>query len=198
MQQTLALQHVDIANAGQIGVLFKTFADTEGFKLLGLVGGHVAAEFTDKGGGTQAGDTHGVLILMLMHALNLGADHYEVKQLGERSVLRTGAGHIDDALLEANDGAGSDDRHAAQDMGLAGTNGVHLGYNAGELAAGTLYLYAGLDNVLNRCNANALAGLCNVKSHGFYASLYVVILINKGLDVIGVYEKRSVFNLGFV
>ena len=198
VQQALALQHMDIANAGQIGVLFKTFADTEGFKLLGLVGGHVAAELTDKGGGTQAGDTHGMLILVLMHTLNLGADHYEVKELGERSVLRTGAGHIDDALLEANDGAGSDDRHAAQDMGLAGTNGVHLGYNAGELAAGALYLYAGLDNVLNRGNANALAGLCNVKAHGFYASLYVVILINKGLDVIGVYEKRSVFNLGFV
>lgn len=88
---------------------------------------------------------------------------------------------------------------AAQDMGLAGTNGVHLGYNAGELAAGTLYLYAGLDNVLNRGNGErSRPGLCNVKAHGFYASLYVVILINKGLDVIGVYEKRSVFNLGFV
>jgi hypothetical protein len=85
-------------------------------------------------------------------------------QLGERGVVGAGAGHVDDALLEADDLAGGDDRHAAQNVGLAGADRVDLGDDAGELAAGAFDLDARLDDVLDRGDADALAGTWRCRS----------------------------------
>ena len=66
------------------------------------------------------------------------------------------------------------------------------------MTPGTLYLHAGLDDILHRGNADAFAWLCNVKARGLDTGLHVVVLIHKGLDRVGVDEKRSVFYLAFV
>ena len=198
MEQALALQHVDIANARQVGVLFKPFAYAKRFICLALIGGDIAAKLAHERSGAQAGYTHGMLILMLMHAFNGLAYHNEVVQLGERGVIRARTRHVYYAFLEADYRAGGHYGHAAQDMGLTAAYGIDLGDDAGELAARAFYLNARLDNVLDRGNANAFARLCDIKAHRLNTSLNVVVLIYELLHGIGVDEKRSVFNFGFV
>ncbi|MPM85000.1 hypothetical protein SDC9_132077 [bioreactor metagenome] len=48
-------------------------------------------------------------------------------------------------------------------MGFSGANRIHLGNDARELAAGALHLHAGLNHILHRGDAHALAGSCDVK-----------------------------------
>src|SRR5699024_11179532 len=108
VEQALTLEHVDVGHAGQVGILLDALLDAQGLKLLGLVGGHVPAQLADEDGGPQTGDAHGVLILVLVVLVALGGlgDDHEVIQLAERGVVGAGAGHVDDALLEADDLAG--------------------------------------------------------------------------------------------
>ena len=139
-----------------------------------------------------------MLILVLLDALDRLADHNQVVELGERGVLGARAGHIDDALLEADDLAGGDDRHAAQDVGFAGADSVDLGDDAGELTAGAFDLHAGLDDVLDRRDPHALARTGDVKLRGFDTGLDVVVLVHEGSHCLGVDEQGSVFYLAFL
>ena len=200
VEQALALEHVDIGHAGQIGILLNALLDAQGLELRHLVGGHAAANLTDIGGGAETRDAHGVLVLVLVVLVALGGlgNHHEVVQLGERGVVRAGAGHVDDALLEAHNLAGGDHGHAAQNMGLAAAHSLHLVDDAGEHAAGALNLHAGLDDILHRGDPDALAGLGDVKAEVLNPGLYVVVLIHKGLDSIRVNVQGTVFYLAFL
>ena len=195
MEQALALEHMDIRYAGQVGPLLHAFLDAEGLVFLGGIGSHIAAQLTDIGGGAKARDTHGVLILMLMYARYRLAYQHQVQQLGESGVVGAGAGHINNALLEANDLTGGNDCHAAEHMSLAGAYGVYLGDDAGEFAAGAFYLNTGFDYVLDRGDANALAGFGNVKMSVLYTGLNVVVSENEILGLVSVYEENAVFKL---
>ena len=200
VQQALGLQHVDISHAGQVGILLDTFLDAQSLELSGLIGGDVAADLTDKGGGTQAGQTNSTLVLMLVVLIAvLGlSNNNQVVQLAEGSVLGAGAGHVDDTLLEADDLTGSDDGHAAQDMGLTGTDGINLGDDAGEHTAGAFDLHAGLNDVLDGSDAHALAGLGDVELEVRNPILHVVLFIHEGLDGIGIDVKGAVFYFAFL
>ena len=200
VEQALALQHVDVGHPGKVGQLLDALLDAVGLKLRGLVGGDAAAQLADIGGGPETRDAHRVLILVLVVLIALGGlgDHDQVQQLGERGVVRAGAGHIDDALLEAHDLTGGDDGHAPQDVGLAAADGLHLADDAGEHAAGALHLDPGLDDVLDGGDADALAGLGDVEAEVLHPGLDVVILIEIGLDSVGVHVKGAVFYLAFL
>ena len=191
---------MDVGHPGQVGQLLDALLDAVGLELRSLVGGDLAAQLTDIGGGAQARDAHRVLVLVLVVLIALGGlgDHDQVQQLGERGILRAGAGHVDDALLEAHDLAGGDHGHAAQDVGLAAAHGLHLADDAGEHAAGALNLHAGLDDILHRGDPDALAGLGDVKAEVLNPGLYVVVLIHKGLDSIRVNVQGTVFYLAFL
>ena len=191
---------MDIGHAGQVGILLDPLLDAQRLELLGLIRGDAAAQLADKGGGPQAGHTHGVLILVLvvLIALHRLSHHHEVVQLAERGVVGAGAGHVDDALLEADDLAGGDNGHAAQDMGLAAANGVDLGDDAGEHAAGALHLDAGLDHVLDRGDPDALTGLGNIKTEVLDPGFHVVVFIHESLDRVRVNIQGAVFYLAFL
>ena len=83
-------------------------------------------------------------------------------------------------------------------MGAAGTDGVNLGDDAGEHAAGALNLNTGLDNILNRGDTHGLAGLCNIEVDGLQILAYVVVLVNELLNLIGVDVQNAVFHGTFV
>jgi hypothetical protein len=71
MQQALALQHVDIGHARQGGELLHAFLDAVGLKGLGRRPGvTLRPELADERGGAQAGDADGVLVLMLLDAVD--------------------------------------------------------------------------------------------------------------------------------
>ena len=83
-------------------------------------------------------------------------------------------------------------------MGAAGAHGIHLGNDAGELTAGALHLHAGLDHILDRGDANALAGSGNVKAELLDPLPDIVILVHESLNGFRIHEERSVFYLAFV
>ena len=120
-----------------------------------------------------------MLIGVLENAFYGLGNHDQVVELGERRVLGARTGHIDDTFLETDDLTGGHDSHASENMGLTGTNGVDLGDDAGENAAGALYLDTGFDNVLDGGDPNALPGFGNVEADGLETSLYIIVLVNE-------------------
>ena len=197
VQQALSLQHVQIANARQAGQLLQAFLDTVGLVGLDLVGSDVAAQLTDEGSCAQASETNSALVVVLLGASDGLNDQNQVQGRRERGVLSAGAGHVDDALLEADDLTAGNDCSTLQNMGTAGTNSVDLGDDTGEHAAGALNLNTGLDNVLNRGDANIFAGFCDVKFDGLDVSLYVIILVDESLNVLCIDIQNAVFDSTF-
>ena len=139
-----------------------------------------------------------ILVFVLFVVFHRLSNHNKVVQFAEQGVVGTGAAHVDDTFLEAYDLAGGNDGHAAQNVGLAGTNGIDLSDDAGELSAGAFDLNAGLDHVFYRGNTNALAGTGNVKAEGFDPLLYIVVGIEEISDRIGVNVKSAVFYFAFL
>ena len=137
------------------------------------------------------------MLVILIALGRLGHDH-EVVELGERSVVGAGTGHVDDAFLEANDLAGGDNGHAAQDMSLAAADGVNLGDDAGEHTAGALYLDPGFDHVLDGGDTDALARLGNVEAEVLDPGLHVVIFVHECLDSVRFDKQGAVFYLAFL
>ena len=82
-------------------------------------------------------------------------DH--VAGLGVGRVLRAGAGHVDDALLEADQLARCQDGRTGEHQGLALAHGLDIAQHAREHLALALDLPAGLDDVLHRHNAGLVA-----------------------------------------
>ena len=70
--------------------------------------------------------------------------------------------------------------------------------DAGELAAGAFDLDARLDDVLDRGDADALAGTGDVEVGGLDAGLDVVVVIDERLDRFGVHEQGAVCYLAFL
>ena len=118
---------------------------------------------------------------MLLHVVHGLAHHAQVEGLGERRILGAHAAHVDDALLEADDGAGGDHGHALEGIGLAAAHRVDLADDAGEDAALALDLDAGLDDVLDRGDAHGLAGLGDVEAHALELLLSHCNLLHVGL-----------------
>ena len=200
MQQALGLKHVNIGHARQVGELLDAFLDAVGLELLDLVGSNIASQLADKGRSAEARDADGVLIFVLVLLVVIGrlGNNDKVVQLGKRRVVGAGTGHIDDALLEADDLAGGDNSHTAQNVGLAAADRVDLGDDAGEFAAGALDLHSRFNDVLDRGDANALTGLGNVEAEVLDPCLHVIIFIHEGLDSFGVNVQSTVFYLALL
>ena len=78
MQKALALKHVDISHARQLRELFNAFLDAVGLEGLDLVRRYAAAKLAHERSGAKARNAHGMLVLMLMHALHGFAHHHKV------------------------------------------------------------------------------------------------------------------------
>ena len=198
VQQALSLQHVDIANAGQLGEQLCAFDDAVGLVALQNIGLDVLAQLTDEGSCTQASETGSTLVVVLLGALDRLNNHNQVQSLGEGGVLCTLAAHVDDTLLEADDLTSGNDCATLQNMGTAGTDSVDLSDDTGENTAGALDLNARLDNVLNRSDTNALAGLSDVEVDGLDVGLNIVVVIDESLYIFGIDVQNAVLNGTFV
>ena len=136
---------------------------------------------------------------MLLGTLNRLADHDDIQGLGEGGVLSAGAGHINETFLETDDLTSGNNSSTLQNMGTTGTDGIHLVvHDTGENHTGALNLTTGLDNVLNRGDANALAGLSNVKADGLDELLHIVVIVDIFLYFFGIDVQNAVFNGTFV
>ena len=194
MHQALALQHLDVANAGQVGVFLHALFHAVSLVGDNLVGLNRFTQLTQVSSDTQTSHTVGVLMLVLFQAVDGVHDKNQVDGFGERSVFGAFAGHIDDAFLETNDLTGGDNSGTSQSVGSAGADSGDFGDHAGENPALTLDLAAGLDYVLNRGNANALAGASDLNFAGFD----VFVLQDDLLNGLFVYEQNAVLDFGFI
>ena len=119
-------------------------------------------------------------------------DNAQVNGLGEGAVISCHTAHVDDTFLEADDTADSNNGHALQSMGTAGTDlGRNLTDHAGEhLTAADLH--AGLNNVLNRGNTGTFAGSGNIQT----ALDELVILQNQRFYFCLVDIQHMIFDVG--
>ena len=156
MQQALRLEHVDVPHLGQPGVSGHAVAEVRELvdvHLLGLDPG-LGAAAGQIGRGLLPRDAAGLLVVVLVH-LGIGRLQHEddVAGLGVGRVLRTGAGHVDNALLEAHQLARRQDGRSRQHEGLALANGLDIAQDAREDLPLALDLPTGLKHVLNRNDA---------------------------------------------
>ena len=135
---------------------------------------------------------------MLLGASHRLHDQNQVQGLREGGILGARTGHVDDAFLEADDLTGGNTSRTLQDVGLAGTDSVDLGDDAGEHAAGALNLNTGLDDVLNGGDTDGLTGFCDVEFNGLDVGLYVVVVLDESLHVVSVDVQNAVLDSTFV
>ena len=159
VQQALGLEHVDVTHLGQTGVGPHGLLDVGVVVDLYLVGLHVGAAPCQISGCLHAGDAAGLLVVVLVH-VGIGRLQHQDDVAGLRigRVLRAGAGHVDDALLEAHQLARRHDGCAREDEGLALADGLDIAQHPREHLSLTLDLPARLDDILHRYDADALSG----------------------------------------
>ena len=194
VQQALGLQHVDIANLGQVGILSDLLQQGLGLVSNGLVGSLVTQGLGQIDSGLQTSHTAGVLVHMGLQALLGLDDHAHVLSLGEGAVVGGGAGHVDDALLEAHDAAHGHDHGAVHAVGAALAHLSDLAHDAGEHAAIAGHLDAGLDNVLDGGDAAGLAGVSQLD----LAADQTVVLQHQLGQLVSVDVQHALFNLGLL
>ena len=202
MQQTLGLQHVQVAHLGQVGILLDLLQQRLGLIDHDLVGLHVLAGLADVVGDLQAHHTAGLLVVMGLQAVLGLDDHADVLGLGEGAVLGGGAGHVDDALLETDDLTDGDHARAVQAMSAAAAHLAHLVQGAGENLAAAGDLHAGLQNILNRGDPAGLAGMSQLHTAAHdtlvlqdqLADLVLVDIENASLDL-GLRPELHIFDV---
>ena len=103
MEQTLGLEHVEVAHLRQFGVGGHGVAEVCELVDVHLLRLDVGAGLRQVGRGLLAGDAAGLLVVVLVHfGVRRLQDQDDVARLGIGRVVRAGARHVDDALLEAH------------------------------------------------------------------------------------------------
>ena len=103
------------------------------------------------------------LILMLLYIFIRLADHTQIQRLGERGIIRSGAAHINHALLKVHDRTGGHNRHSFQCQCLAASYGIHTGDEAREDASPSFDLDSGFHHILHGRDTNRLTRFRHLK-----------------------------------
>ena len=130
---------------------------------------------------------------MLCKSIDRLTNNYKVVEFGEWCVFGSLSCHVDDTFLEAHDLTSCNNCAAAKYVCTSASHRSYLGDHSREHSTLTAYFYTGLDNVFNRHDTNALARSCDIKLNGFQ----VLVLKNKGFQLVGIHIDGTVFHLGF-
>ena len=190
MQQALGHAVTHIHHLGKVGVLVGTLGGRGPVIELGFVAVCLHGRLTQPAGCLQPGQTHDLLVLVLVYIFPLGQVQNHIVQLGKQGILGCGAAHVDKALLKSHNGTCCYHSAALKRIGHAGAHLRHIGAeHAGENVS--LRLVARLYHILHRKNTAGFARFGNVYLH----SRHTGILQNELFQPLCIHRQDAVLQV---